>query len=275
MQFDLAGLDQFREVVYAISQLCLLVAILTVVLVEGLKTALKPRFHRTALGRWIDTLERNFRIDLDLQAEVTASFNEALDKAPFEGTPALQSIAQGKARGRDIGAMFYFEPYVYRLPRQLFMKRIEQVAERVLASPSNAPKSLFALAFQTTVGDRESVVAEAHQSSNPHQRDLTAWNRVSAAVSANLDDLQMEITQRWHDLARLYAIVSGVILTSVIWFFTAGADTVFTSETGINYGLALYSLVVFPALVGMVSGFAATILYDLLTRLTRPSGDLY
>jgi len=80
----------------------------------------------------------------------------------------------------------------------------------------------------------------------------TAFDAVGAALNRNLDNLQLELTHRWILYVRVISLISGILLASVIGNFY------FVVEDLKSRMLLL--------LLGAISGFMASLLYDLLAR---------
>lgn len=272
MEFGIKQLGDLSGLAWEVAQICLVIAVLVVVVVELLKALFKPVFQRLVLRIWLNRLDRFLQIDIDILL---------IHPDGGDDYPHLNSIAQRRKEGArneldprlpvlGVNWTFLFPPYVFRLPGQLFMQLIEAQAKRILANPAKYPDALFLLASGAAARDRELAVLIDEQSGEMTSDQQIAIGRVSAEIDNQLDSLQLEVTQRWQSTVRRMAVGSGMVLAVVLGATTAGPAG---TQDPSFWTFARFALTMLA--IGVLSGFAATVLYDLLTRLTRARGETY
>lgn len=227
-------LEAIRSVFFELVQICLFLAVLTLMMVELLKFLLKPIINRLLLVAWLD--------DLDVPKDQEEQF--------------LWLGRSKRRRPWHLGS----HRYVYQLPRRLFMKQLENATQDVMNN-IHEHRKLFRSLTRGTSKEQQDIVIEWSEGEiqRKSERDsemprivATAFDAVGAALNRNLDNLQLELTHRWILYVRVISLISGILLASVIGNFY------FVVEDLKSRMLLL--------LLGAISGFMASLLYDLLAR---------
>ena len=236
-------LSQLLTVIYQLVQISLFLAVLTLMVVELVKFLIKPRFQRKHLADWLIKLER------DGEAE------------------------PGKV-------LFDFEDYVYHLPRRLFMKRVENACQVIMANIvrfSQDYRMITAGAASDHVKAVETWSNDLSRDSRSKDKNDEALNRsfdaVNTALNRNLDDLQMELAQKWVLLVRIVSILTGIFLAALLLFLVS--RSVESDVPRLSSLLDLLLVVPLVLAIGAVSGFFASLLYDILSRFLREQDVRY
>jgi hypothetical protein len=257
--FEIQGLDQITNFTFNLIEICVFLAILTLMVVEAVKYLRKGIFHRVRFKEWA----------------------EQLDFGQTEFLPETRRLST-----EDLVKSLRLRPYMFRLPRRLFMKQVENGAQVVASNAATYPYEFEALTRGAAKEHQRTVVEwsagklslrhDEELDASPEtsldfnydgniisQSDLTlAMDATGAALERNLDDLQLEVGLRWGLRVRFFALLVGVFLGTVL----AG----YLWYKGINESLS--EVWILP-LMGLIAGFLASLLYDLVSRLLGKRGS--
>ncbi len=259
---EIKGLNLITDFTLNLIEISVLLAILTLMIVEAVKYMRKEFFHRARLKEW----------SVQLKYGSNNFLPETSHRHPHKLLDQLD-----------------LRRYMYRLPRRLFMKQVENSAQVIMSNADKYPHEFVALTHgasemhQKTVIEwsqgklrlvREEDMSDYHAPSpvegeddDPRQRvlepDLTmAIDATGAALERNLDGLQLEVGLRWGLRVRSFALVVGTVLgislAGYLWL------------KGINLELSEIGILPF---MGLIAGFLASLMYDLVSRLLGKRSD--
>ena len=307
----LAGIENLRSLLESALISGLILAVVVVVVMQLWKTWLRSSFHKKRLSQWAESLSEKagieFGTNIERLREVKVSESSVLDKIYFRWTKTLaarigqtlridiertwdrkeekklhaspilielRKEGQAARKGSSEPRASIFETATMtmsNLPRELFMKRIENFFRAVLESPSEREIDFHVIACGAPMLDRLLVVEsdrvarfkpEFFEKEGDREREdqtfpavvLSAQDRVASAVERNLDELQLMLTLQWPVTVRMSAIAVGIISALIIGFVAVPGD--------------LRTLAIF-ALIGVGAGLIAPIMYDLYSILDR------
>jgi hypothetical protein len=165
-----------------------------------------------------------------------------------------------------------------KLPRDLFMKKIENIGRSVVEQSSSRSYDFIALTDGAPHADQYlAIIADLIDSSRPDLLDsirrqrnddsseldpaiVFAQNQAATTLERNLDDLQLRLMRLWPLSVRTFAIVVGLIMATFGGWWIAGLTA------NIGYWILI-------AIIGIGAGVFANFVHDLATlvaRLGRP-----
>jgi len=220
---------------------------------QGLR---KPNQSAEALGQFYDK-------DLRSLFEVSLQFGSK----PFTDVEGQGPSDDVESRGLE----------ACKLPRDLFMKKIENIGRSVVEQSSSRSYDFIALTDGAPQADQYlTMTADLIERSRPdllhrirRQRDdaseldpaiVFAQNQTSTALERNLDDLQLRLMRLWPFSIRTFAIFMGVVLAAFGGWWIAGLTA------NIGYWILI-------AIIGIGAGVFANFVHDLaalVARLGRP-----
>lgn len=278
-------LDALRTLVFDLLQICFFFALATMLVVQILKYFVKPQFQRRVFQRWLKTLfhdseEHQHRLREDLPDFLIKNYGDFLPaETDIEKVPQwIRCLEQERS------AVLDYPQYVFRLPRRLFMKQVENDIQVILSNPNTyraafisttngaaAAYKLETMAWTATARERLKM---DHQ--DPSGASI-AFDVVSEAAQRNLDSLQLRLSLMWVDLVRRYAIMIGGLfgfLMGMILWFAVRADPAAVNGVQQLFDTPTNFVLVFVCVVlGLISGFLSSFLYDVFGNLLRWNHD--
>lgn len=234
----------------------LVLAILVMITVEIIKYILKPRFQKMILQHWeedlFDRLARDYKV---LPAPESKSKNTE------------KSVEMKRPERMPKDGILVLDRAVFRLPRRMFMQQVENEVQRLLLEPGREPDRVKILAAGAAPYDVAALVqwhvpdAKRSRPETETERRSEIQDHVTRAAERNVDILQLTLATGWLSRVRIASVAIGIL----------GAQTLHFSEQGgfePNRALLL-------AVIGLVAGAAASLIHDLLERLTGGNQDRY
>ncbi|NOD96661.1 hypothetical protein GS610_05510 [Ruegeria sp. HKCCD6228] len=216
-----------RDLIFQVLQLCLFVAVLNAFIVEFIKYLYRPYFNRSQVSKWLATLA------------------EAGKGAEYHLSDEAANISNRRMLGT---AKWHW------LPHRLLLKQIENVAQMVLGDPRNNANYFFLLTSGAPEKDQQLVFEATSHGRIDYSQEQTAqaYDALSAAVSRNLDTLQLQIALAWASRVRATSIASGAAFSII-------------GAAAFTFPLDVLT-VLFAGLIGAISGYASSLIYDVSRR---------
>lgn len=223
----------------------LILAVLVMIVVELFKFILKPIFQRAVLRRWERALILRVRQE-----------SRALP-APASGQSKAKNSEPFKVPDGDIVRL---HGAVYWLPRRLFMQQVENEVQRLLAEPGRQPNRVRILATGAAPNDIAEFVRwpspnhNANRSGTQEQIMGEIRDHITITAERNVDILQLTLATRWLSNVRMASVIIGILGSQTLHFLEHGP---FEPARAALLGV-----------IGLVAGVAASLIHDLLGRLT-------
>jgi hypothetical protein len=235
-----------------------ILALLIGVIVEVIKVIAHIPFYRWFFDRWWDDLKPK-----DLKDAVSRRSDWIEDRVGEVKIPDFHADGTAAFAKRARQSAY--------LPRNLFLKKLENMAQGILEAPALHPEEFLVFSAGAPADDQAlalklDVISRAYPALLAKLKEgeeelalppsvLSAQERVAAAVDRNLDDLQLRLAQLWPVAVRSVSVLVGV-----------------AGSLAIGLGLAGFrgaSPVLLLMLIGAGSGLLAPILKDIVGLVTR------
>ena len=224
---DVRVFDDVSATAQAVAITVFWMSICVMISVEALKYLLRARFHKQCFSRWINEIEN------DNSTEQVWLFLQ-----PFEAEKAQRFF------GKHVLNAF-------RLPRKLFMRRVETAVQTALDYPEYFRERLTNLAHSIPAEEREHAIdALIAARGGSEWTELAA--KVTTAVERTLDTFQLSMSQLWLDSVRLLSVILGSIIGLIFYSLAE-------SGASLNW--------IYWMLLGAGSGAFAMLFHDILARL--------
>ena len=257
-------LTDMRELSFEFLIICVFLAVLTMILVEWGKSWRLSSFHMYFFNKW--------RRDLKMTCE--AELKEAIKFSHDDNVPpeinlehALKVLSNSDEELRDDKSFPTLRSYAFSLHRTAFMRRVENYARTVLNAPKKNPMAFYGFTSGASLTVRLSAVWDSYELNSPSYDDNAKLDdnraELNEALEYNLDTLQLTLSHEWVSLVRWMSIYTGTILSisSFLIMWLANRSVTFALIDSIF-------IVILVPTIGIISGFGASIMHDILRCFT-------
>ena len=259
--FQTNNFSEFYGTAFASVIIVLSIAFIVMGLVEAYKHWRRSGYHRDSLKKWMRYLGGAIYGDSDAPLGDDDKLNmKKLNFEPEEG-PTLGKLEKVFAHY----AARYQGDVVYRLPRQLFLRVIENTAQIILETPQKYEAELYCLARGAEADDRITYIqnyetylkANAIGETDQHPDQQRVIAAIESAVERNLDSFQLALSQRWLDEVRAASVLAGLAVGFLAFLIAPSNAIIF------------FAMLFF----GLIGGFTAMLMHDLFVRFTGKGAD--
>ena len=276
--------DAIRALVLNLTLICFFLALLIMLAVQVWKNAFKQGFQRKVFEEWINTL---FSITDEEYSNYKDMIRHFIDKRypDINNSKDFEMLFRASYReDRSSEGLIQYPNYVFGLPRRLFMKKIENDVQIVLSNPNTYRRLFLAITAGAATDYKLEILTWTARERAALQRDYEvpsgatgAFDVVAQAATRNLDSLQMRLSLLWVNKVRRWAILFGLAvgfaLNMILFSATIGAEPYSGDVPDMFELLKLYFFSIICILLGVVSGFLSSFLYDFFGHLLRWDRD--
>lgn len=250
------SLGELRDELTNILIVILVMAVIVLVIVQVLKSVFRVSVIACTIALWMNSLRRRARSTIK-------NYDELTRKDFFRpSNVVLLFLFPFRSEKRPLKLRFL----AYAQSRPLLMRQVENLCRTSLENW----ESQRDLAILATAGAKQTdlvsyrLLAEISRESpdideqlnfktDPESKSVEiAAARLSLALEANLDDLQLRLAQSWNVFVRFMSVAIGIGTGLALFNYLP-------FELANSWGLA--------TILGLMAGMAATVIYDLLSQL--------